>query len=146
LDRRQSPTVRFLSSFSQGRTLQPARRLVEAGVSVVTLKVGDRDTHEKSSRDMRVQLPRLDRGFHAPVCDRHERGLEPDAAVVMSGEFGRAPEIARGDDRDPRPQASAADVPSVRRFVAPRRRRQSCGWIWSIAPTGRRFGATPTRE
>lgn len=85
-----------------------ARRLVEAGVSVVTLKVGDWDTHEKNFIDMRDQLPQLDRGFHALVGDLHERGLDQDVAVVLWGEFGRAPRISRGDGRDHWPEAGAA--------------------------------------
>jgi uncharacterized protein (DUF1501 family) len=85
-----------------------ARRLVEAGVPVVTLKVGDWDTHEKNFIDMRAQLPQLDRGFHALVSDLHDRGLEQDVAVVLWGEFGRAPRISRGDGRDHWPEAGAA--------------------------------------
>ncbi len=87
-----------------------ARRLVEAGVSVVTLKVGDWDTHEKNFRDMREQLPQLDCGFHALVTDLHERGLDEDVAVVLWGEFGRAPRISRGDGRDHWPEAGAAVI------------------------------------
>jgi len=87
-----------------------ARRLVEAGVSVVTCKVGDWDTHEKNFIDMREQLPQLDRGFHALVTDLHERGLDKDVAVVMWGEFGRAPKISRGDGRDHWPDAGAAVI------------------------------------
>lgn len=85
-----------------------ARRLVEAGIPVVTLKVGDWDTHEKNFIDMRDQLPKLDRGFHALLTDLHERGLEKDVAVVLWGEFGRAPRISRGDGRDHWPEAGAA--------------------------------------
>ena len=87
-----------------------ARRLVEAGVSVVTLKVGDWDTHEKNFSEMREQLPQLDRGFHALVTDLHERGLDKDVAVVLWGEFGRAPRISRGDGRDHWPEAGAAVI------------------------------------
>jgi uncharacterized protein (DUF1501 family) len=87
-----------------------ARRLVEAGVSVVTLKVGDWDTHERNFIDMREQLPQLDQGFHALVTDLYDRGLQNDVAVVMWGEFGRAPRISRGDGRDHWPDAGAAVV------------------------------------
>jgi hypothetical protein len=87
-----------------------ARRLVEAGVTVVTLKVGDWDTHEKNFIDHKDQLPKLDRGFHALVNDLHDRGLDKDVAVVMWGEFGRAPRISRGDGRDHWPEAGAAVV------------------------------------
>jgi hypothetical protein len=85
-----------------------ARRLVEAGVPVVTLKVGDWDTHEKNFIDMRAQLPQLDRGFHALVSDLYERGLDKEVAIVLWGEFGRAPRISRGDGRDHWPEAGAA--------------------------------------
>ena len=74
----------------------------------MTLKVGDWDTHEKNFRDMREQLPQLDRGFHALVTDLHDRGLDKDVAVVLWGEFGRAPRISRGDGRDHWPEAGAA--------------------------------------
>jgi uncharacterized protein (DUF1501 family) len=85
-----------------------ARRLVEAGVSVVTVKVGDWDTHEHNFRDMRDQLPQLDQGFEALVTDLYDRGLDKDVAVVLWGEFGRAPRISRIAGRDHWPEAGAA--------------------------------------
>ncbi|MBW3543650.1 MAG: DUF1501 domain-containing protein [Planctomycetes bacterium] len=87
-----------------------SRRLVEAGVNLVTLKIGDWDTHEHNFRDMRDQLPELDRGFHALVTDLYDRGLEQDVAVVMWGEFGRAPRISRIAGRDHWPEAGAAVI------------------------------------
>jgi len=105
----ESPATRELYGSFCANFLM-ARRLVESGISVVTLKVGDWDTHEKNFRDMREQLPRLDRGLHALVTDLHERGLDKDVAVVLWGEFGRAPRISRGDGRDHWPEAGAAVV------------------------------------
>jgi uncharacterized protein (DUF1501 family) len=89
-----------------------ARRLVEAGVNVVTLKVGDWDTHEHNFRDMRQQLPLLDRGYHALISDLYDRGLENDVVVVLWGEFGRGPRIDRSrmDGRDHWPEAGAAVI------------------------------------
>jgi hypothetical protein len=92
------------------KQLLMARRAVEAGVSVVTVKIGDWDTHEKNFIDMRDQLPKLDQGFSALIDDLYNRGLERDVAVVMWGEFGRAPKISRGDGRDHWPEAGAAVV------------------------------------
>jgi Protein of unknown function (DUF1501) len=92
------------------QSLLMARRLVEAGVSVVTLKIGDWDTHEHNFRDMREQLPQLDQGFHALVSDLYDRGLQNDVAVVLWGEFGRAPRISRIAGRDHWPEAAAAVV------------------------------------
>jgi hypothetical protein len=89
-----------------------ARRVVEAGVPVVTVKIGDWDTHEHNFRDMREQLPQLDQGFHALITELYERGLQNDVAVVMWGEFGRSPRIdhKRMAGRDHWPEAGAAVV------------------------------------
>jgi uncharacterized protein (DUF1501 family) len=77
---------------------------------VVTLKVGDWDTHEKNFIDHKDQLPKLDQGLHALVTDLYDRGLDRDVAVVVWGEFGRAPKISRGDGRDHWPEAGAAVI------------------------------------
>jgi hypothetical protein len=77
-----------------------ARRLVEAGVSVVSLATGGWDTHSDNFKTMRRELPRLDQGVHALVTDLAERGLDKDVAVVMWGEFGRTPRINGGAGRD----------------------------------------------
>ena len=107
-DLSQEPAESLVRYGKYCENLLMARRLVEAGVGVVTLKVGDWDTHERNFRDMREQLPQLDLGFHALVTDLYERGLDRDVAVVMWGEFGRAPRISRGDGRDHWPEAGAA--------------------------------------
>src|SRR5262245_963680 len=106
IEREPRETRERYGKYSQSMLL--ARRLVEAGVSIVTLKIGDWDTHEKNFRDMREQLPQLDQGFSALVSDLYDRGLENDVAVVMWGEFGRAPRVSRGDGRDHWPEAGAA--------------------------------------
>jgi uncharacterized protein (DUF1501 family) len=85
-----------------------ARRLVEAGVSVVTLATGGWDTHGGNFTSMRKQLPRIDQGIHALVTDLHARGLEKDVAVVMWGEFGRTPRINKNAGRDHWPSAGFA--------------------------------------
>jgi hypothetical protein len=84
----------------ENRDFLRARRLVEAGVSVVTLATGGWDTHSDNFNSMRKQLPRLDQGVSALVNDLHERGLDKDVAVVMWGEFGRTPRINGGAGRD----------------------------------------------
>jgi uncharacterized protein (DUF1501 family) len=84
----------------ENRNLLAARRLVEAGVSVVSLSTGGWDTHGDNFNQMRRQLPGLDQGLHALVTDLHERGLADDVAVVMWGEFGRTPRVNGGAGRD----------------------------------------------
>ncbi len=82
-----------------------ARRLVEAGISVVTLVVGGWDTHGNNFNAMRGMLPNLDQGIHALVSDLHQRGLGKDVAVVVWGEFGRTPRVNAGAGRDHWPRA-----------------------------------------
>jgi hypothetical protein len=110
LKKESAATIERYGKFCENFLL--ARRLVEAGVSVVTLKVGDWDTHEHTFRDMKEQLPQLDRGFHALVTDLYERGLDQDVAVVLWGEFGRTPKIDtnRVAGRDHWPEAGAAVI------------------------------------
>ena len=76
-----------------GKPLLQARRLVEAGVSVVTSCVYGWDTHAKNFTALRELLPPLNRAVHALVTDSDDRGLLDEVAVVMGGEFGRTPKI-----------------------------------------------------
>ncbi len=76
-----------------GRALLQARRLVEAGVSVVTVAFHDWDTHRYNFTTLRQLLPPLDQALAALVVDLEQRGLLGDVAVLMGGEFGRTPRI-----------------------------------------------------
>jgi hypothetical protein len=70
-----------------------ARRLVEAGVSVVSLNAFSWDTHSDNFPICRRQLPLLDQMLAALVSDLSDRGLDKEVAVVMWGEFGRSPKV-----------------------------------------------------
>jgi hypothetical protein len=81
-----------------------ARRLVEAGVSVVTLRVGSWDQHGNVIQasggksifyNLSTALPLLDRSIYALVTDLHERGLDKEVLVLVWGEFGRTPKISQ---------------------------------------------------
>jgi hypothetical protein len=76
-----------------GRALLQARRLVEAGVAVVTVAFHDWDTHRYNFTTLRQLLPPLDQALAALITDLDQRGLLADVAVLMGGEFGRAPRI-----------------------------------------------------
>jgi Protein of unknown function (DUF1501) len=76
-----------------GRSLLLARRLIEAGVSVVTVCVHGWDTHQANFSSLRNMLPPLDRALHALVTDLSSSGRLDDVAIVMGGEFGRTPRI-----------------------------------------------------
>lgn len=82
-----------------------ARRLVEAGVRVVTLNFGRWDFHSDNFNGMRdTHLPQFDQGLSALIEDLHARGLDKDVAVVAWGEFGRTPLINKDAGRDHWPQ------------------------------------------
>ena len=70
-----------------------ARRLIEAGVRVVSLSISDFDTHSKNFPRMRNLLPLVDHGLHALVTDLDEKGMLDDVTIVAWGEFGRTPRI-----------------------------------------------------
>ena len=76
-----------------GRSLLLARRLIEAGVSVVTVCVHGWDTHASNFTSLQNMLPALDHAIYALVTDLVDRGLYEDTAIVMGGEFGRTPRI-----------------------------------------------------
>ncbi|MCE9561135.1 MAG: DUF1501 domain-containing protein [Planctomycetes bacterium] len=88
-----------------------ARRLVEAGVSVVTLGyagMGGWDTHQKNFPAMRKMLPGYDEALTTFLTDLRDRGLTDDVAVVVWGEFGRSPAISSDGGRDHWPEAGCA--------------------------------------
>ncbi|HEY3968988.1 MAG TPA: DUF1501 domain-containing protein [Planctomycetaceae bacterium] len=78
-----------------------ARRLVQAGVRVVTLNFGRWDFHEQNfSEAKNTHLPYFDQGMSALVEDLHALGMADDVAVVAWGEFGRTPRINQNAGRD----------------------------------------------
>jgi hypothetical protein len=89
-----------------------ARRLVEAGVRVVTLAYGRWDWHGKpygtTFENARNHLPMFDIGLSALLDDLYERGLDRDVTVIAWGEFGRTPKINPQGGRDHWPQVSCA--------------------------------------
>ncbi len=84
-----------------GQCLLLARRLIEAGVRVVTVCTGARfdqswDTHRQHFPLLkRSILPMFDRGFSALLEDLDARGLLDETLVVATGEFGRTPRIGQ---------------------------------------------------
>jgi len=81
-----------------------ARRLVEAGVPMVTLySFGNRDwdTHSANFQELKNKLlPPTDRGIAALLEDLQSRGLLEETLVVWMGDMGRTPRINGGAGRD----------------------------------------------
>ena len=83
-----------------------ARRLIEAGVRVVSLSLSDFDTHSDNNNRMRHLGPLFDHGFHALVTDLESRGMLEDTVVLAWGEFGRTPKLNTKGGRDHWPSVS----------------------------------------
>lgn len=77
-----------------------ARRLVEAGVRVVTVAYGFWDTHGNNFAHLKTNLPTFDQGISALIEDIYARGLDKDVTVVVWDEFGRTPKINQNAGRD----------------------------------------------
>ena len=87
-----------------GLSLLMAKRLVEAGVSLVQVNLGKNsswDTHRRNFLNLRDNLfPYFDRSVSALIDDLDETGLLRDTLVIVTGEFGRTPRINRDAGRD----------------------------------------------
>jgi hypothetical protein len=109
---REPPAVRDRYGRSRfGQSVLLARRLVEAGVSLVqvnwTRTATDNDvnpvwdTHTKNAERLKTALmPPMDQAYSALLEDLAERGLLDETLVVWTGEFGRSPKINAGGGRD----------------------------------------------
>jgi uncharacterized protein (DUF1501 family) len=94
-----------------GQSVLLARRLVEAGVTFVTVHTeaaqanGHWDTHSNNFKMLRhVLLPFLDRALSALLDDLADRGLLDSTLVVVTGDMGRSPRVNGSAGRDHWPQ------------------------------------------
>ncbi len=83
---------------SFGWSLLMARQLVEAGVSMVQVNLGNDetwDTHGEAFPHLKEKLlPPMDQSVAGLLDDLSESGLLDSTLVVMAGEFGRTPKIS----------------------------------------------------
>jgi hypothetical protein len=109
--RREAPRLRERYGMNRwGQSVLLARRLVEAGVSLVqvnwTRMAGDTadspawDTHGKNTFNLKRKMPIMDAAYAALLEDLHDRGLLETTLVVWMGEFGRTPRINGNAGRD----------------------------------------------
>ena len=117
---KESPKIR--ETYGKGTEYLLARRLVEAGVPVVSITPqnhavpqkcnGQWDHHDHVFDCLKAILPQYDRSVHALLTDLEDRGLDRDVAVVIWGEMGRTPRVGtqRGTTggRDHWPQSGFA--------------------------------------
>lgn len=86
-----------------GQNMLLARRLVERGVTFVTVRansLGSWDDHGGIEARMRKKGPALDQGVATLVTDLHDRGMQQDVLLIVMGEFGRTPKVNRNAGRD----------------------------------------------
>jgi len=88
-----------------GQSALLARRLVESGVTFVTVNCVPWDHHGtfdryKTEEGAKLLIPPLDRALAALVRDLIDRGLFERTLVVAMGEFGRTPKMNRDGGRD----------------------------------------------
>ena len=88
-----------------GQAVLQARRLVEAGVPLITVFWQNDgitnvsvywDTHNRNFIDLRTRLcPVSDQAFSALLEDLQDRGMLDETLVVWIGEFGRTPRVGQ---------------------------------------------------
>ncbi|MBL8822586.1 MAG: DUF1501 domain-containing protein [Planctomycetia bacterium] len=88
-----------------GQAVLQARRLVEAGVPLVTVFWQNDgitnvsvywDTHSRNFIDLKTRLcPVTDQAFSALLDDLEQRGMLDDVLVVWTGEMGRTPRVGQ---------------------------------------------------
>jgi hypothetical protein len=91
-----------------GSTVLTARRLIQAGVRVITMNAfGGWDTHSNNFKTLRDRnLPQVDQAMSALLEDLEHHGMLDDVTVVMWGEFGRTPRVNARAGRDHWPRLS----------------------------------------
>jgi hypothetical protein len=87
-----------------GKAALLARRLVEAGVTFVTINHYEADIdwwddHSTIEKNLRKRLPPFDQALGTLIEDLHVRGLGQRVLVVACGEFGRGPRIDQAAGR-----------------------------------------------
>lgn len=116
LDREPEATREAYGSHLFGQGCLLGRRLLEAGVPLVTVYWHYEgpddspvwDTHENNFRHLRTRLiPPTDRAVACLLADLADRGLLADTLVVVMGEFGRSPRINKNAGRDHWPQVQS---------------------------------------
>jgi len=98
-DVNQAPpeTIARYGKNSFGWSLLMARQLVEAGVSLVQVNLGNNetwDTHGNAFAHLKGNLfPPTDKALSALLDDLESSGLLDSTLIVMAGEFGRTPRV-----------------------------------------------------
>jgi hypothetical protein len=98
LSRAEPRTLDRYGRHAFGWSLLMARRLVELGVNLVQVNLGNNetwDTHGNAFPHLKDRLfPPTDQALSALLDDLSDSGLLDSTLIVMAGEFGRTPKIS----------------------------------------------------
>ena len=100
-----------------GQRMLLARRLVEAGVRMVSLSYGGWDHHDNIERGNKNDMPNFDQAFAALIRDLDERGMLDSTLVMVTTEFGRTPKINSTAGRDHWPKVFSIVLAGDRKSV-----------------------------
>ena len=89
-----------------GEQLLLARRLAERGTKFITVQYGGWDMHSNISAALKGKVPAIDKALTALINDIHNKGLNKDIMIVVTGEFGRTYKINANAGRDHWPKLS----------------------------------------
>jgi hypothetical protein len=134
-----------------GQQLLMARRLVEAGVEIITTelsgplcgRVQNWDDHAVNHHvfdALKYRAPYFDQAVTALIEDIYDRGLDKRVLVVVTGEFGRTPKISYVASSGAGVASAAAGTVQPGRDHWPR--ANSMLWAGGGIRTGRVIGAT----
>lgn len=154
LSREDSRTRERYGRNAWGQQLLLARRLVEAGVDVLTTslsgplcgRVQNWDDHAVNHHvfnAMKFRSQAYDQAVSALIEDIHARGLDKRVLVVVTGEFGRTPKISYAASTGAGDASAAAGTMQPGRDHWPR--GFSNIWAGGGIATGRFIGATDKR-
>ncbi len=87
-----------------GQRFLMARRLVEAGVRMVSVNYGSWDHHSNIKGAFDGNAPAFDIAFARLIRDLEDRGMLDKTLVLVSSEFGRTPKINATNGRDHYPR------------------------------------------
>jgi len=152
---REDPKVRDrYGRNAWGQQLLLARRLVEAGVDVLTTSLSgplcgrvqnwdDHAVNHNVFEAMKFRADVYDRAVSALIEDIYARGLDERVLVVVTGEFGRTPKISHA------PSTGAGDASAPAGTSQPGRDHWPRGfsniWAGGGLETGKFIGATDKR-
>ena len=104
--KKEDPKIMETYGKGIGEQLLLARRLAERGTKFITVQYGGWDMHSNISNALKGRVPPIDKALTALINDIHNKGMNKDVMVVVTGEFGRTYKINGNAGRDHWPRLS----------------------------------------